>query len=87
VVYRPTEWSYLARFDPEQARSRIMAAYTEAMGSRDDAAAILGVSVKRMNDLIRLLGLRRDVDILRESHGLNPAGGRAPARPVRRATK
>ncbi len=62
---RLTEWTYLVRFQPAQARERILESYRACGGHAGQAAVQLALPARSLVRYVDRLGLAADIALIR----------------------
>lgn len=77
MSFRLTEWAYLVRYKPEQAKRKILRAYEKTKGNAVQAAKELDVSHRQLTRMVGDLKLAEDIADIRAVHGY-VRGGEGP---------
>jgi DNA-binding NtrC family response regulator len=81
MPFRSTEWAYLVRHKPDQAKKKILAAYEKSKGNAVQAAEHLEVSHRSLTRMVGELKLTEQVADVRSKHGFL-RGGAGPHKAV-----
>jgi hypothetical protein len=69
MSFKATPWSYLVRFEPARAKTKILAAYKRAGGNAVKASVVLGLSHRSLTRIVTALELTAAVDKVRAAAG------------------
>jgi DNA-binding NtrC family response regulator len=74
MAFRSTEWAYLVRHKPDQAKKKILAAYEKAKGNAVQAAEHLEIAHRSLTRMVSELKMAEDIADIRAKHGFLRGG-------------
>jgi hypothetical protein len=87
MPFRSTEWAYLVRYQPDQAKTKILDAYEKSKGNAVQAAEHLEIAHRTLTRMVGELEIAEDVADIRAKHGYLRGGSGPHKSPPRRKKK